>query len=133
MHDRQTSATKATSQIRSARELIGLHTYEADDRHRVSPASGATNARDGDLVYGLVVETETDVPGIAKTLPSDEVFGQCGEASQGIAGQDSAPVTHYIAIIVILRRFDEIEERLLGRHAKDSLSRPEARTETSQA
>ena len=124
---------KSMSEIAGAGELIGLHADEADDGLGETPALGTANAFYGNLVDRFIEQVDFDVPGVAQAFLPDNIFRQPGKARERVARKNAAKVAHHITIIIILGRLDEIEERLLGRHAKDSLSRPEARTETSQA
>lgn len=97
------------SKITGAGELIGLHADEADDRLSETPMLRTTDALDGNFVDGFVEEMDLDVPAIAEAILADKIFGEAGEAGERVAGKNATPVSHNIAIIIVLSRLDEIE------------------------
>ena len=105
----EASAAKSVSEIAGAGELIGLHADEADDGLGETPVLRTADALDRDLVYGFVEEMDLDVPGVAETILTDNIFGESGEAGEGVAGKNAAPMAHNITVIIILGRLDEIE------------------------
>ena len=97
------------SEITGARELIGLHTNEADDGLGETPALGTADALYRDFVDGFIEQVNLDVPGVAQALLPDQIFGEPGKTRERVARKNAAKMAHHIAVIIILGRLDEIE------------------------
>jgi hypothetical protein len=105
----ESGAAEGVGQIASAGELVGLDTHEADDSFRAMPELGAADALDRNFVDGFVEEMDFDVPGIAEAPMLDKVFGEPGEASEGVAGEHATPMANNVTIVVVLGGLDQVE------------------------
>ena len=95
--------------IASAGELVGLDTHEADDGFRAMPELGAADARDRNFVDGFIEEMDFDVPGVADAFLLDNVFGEPGEAREGVAREHATPMADNVTIVVVLGGLDQVE------------------------
>jgi hypothetical protein len=89
-------------QVGGARELIGLHARETDDRFRGFVALRPADALDGNFVHGLVEYVDFHLHRFAQAFLRDEFFRQACEASECVARQNAAPMAYDVTVVVIL-------------------------------
>lgn len=101
-HYGESGAAKNVRKVGGARELVGLHAGETDDRFRGFVALRFANALDWNFVHGFVEDVDYHVHRIAEAFLGNEVFRQTCEASKRVAGQNSTKVADDVTVIVIL-------------------------------
>ena len=60
----------------------------------------------GNLLYRLVDDMCPDVH-VTQEFPPAHILGETVETSKRVAREYAAEMTHYVALVVVLRRFDE--------------------------
>jgi hypothetical protein len=93
-------------QVLRARELIGLHPYQADDDLRVGPSMAPAQPPRIDARHDLVDDLDAHIQ-ITKPALLDDVVREAVQAAQGVARQGAPPVPDNVAVVVILRRTNQ--------------------------
>ena len=113
--DRDTSLAKLSGHIERAGILIGLDPNHADQSASAALLDAPDDAADGDDGVGLVMRVDDDLSIRAQDLSLRGVEDQTVDAGKRIRrGQPAAPPLDDVAVIVVMRGLDQLDEELGG-------------------
>ena len=97
--------------IHRARELIGLHSDQQHDAAvRIALESPNYRTHRHSLI-GLVVRLDLEIDARAENLPRLRVDRQSVQVRQRTRRHEAAPPLDEVAVVVVMRGFDELDEK----------------------
>ena len=97
------------------RELIGLHSdqqYDAAIRIALEPPNNRTHRHS---LIGLVVRLDIEIDALAEDLPRLRVDRKSVQVRQRTRRHEAAPPLDQVAVVVVMRGFDELDEKFSPR------------------
>ena len=110
---RQAGLEELAGEIDGARELVGLHADQADQRLAAAALDVGDDAVGADPRIGLVERLDDDVDVRPQTPRRAAILTQAIERGQGVGRDMGAQPGDRIAVVVVVRRLDqhELEDR----------------------
>ena len=112
--DLQPFNPKPPGNISGARELVGLYPNKSDHGPAVRTIVGPDDLSDRYFLYRIIQDFDAYFEIVAKNLAAIQIFSEAAETGKCIAGQDTAKMADYIALVIVFGRLNQDNRKALA-------------------